>query len=108
MRPKPLILPLCMNIQRPCLKGWLLVRDVGVPVEARTWAKNSGERICADMLRRFESFQAGRMSRNCPGSGRESYQPMPKPSPFVVEVLCRALRLWSISELSGLRINASR
>ncbi len=33
------IRPLCMNIHRPQAKGWQFGRVIGVPVEARTWAK---------------------------------------------------------------------
>ena len=35
-----------------------------VPVEARTCAKNSCERICSEILRRLASLQAGNVSRN--------------------------------------------
>ena len=33
------ITPLCMNIQGPQANGWQFGRVMGVPVEARTWAK---------------------------------------------------------------------
>ncbi len=33
------ITPLCMNSQVPHAKGWQFGRVIGVPVEARTWAK---------------------------------------------------------------------
>ncbi len=40
------ITPLCMNIQRPQANGWQFGRVTGVPVVARTWAKNRCERMC--------------------------------------------------------------
>ena len=60
---QPPICPLCMNMNLPCVNGWQLARLVGVPVAARTWAKNSRLRTWAAMLRRFSSDQAGRTSR---------------------------------------------
>ena len=41
------------------------------------------------------------MLRNTPGAGAASYQPMPKPSPFVVSAPSLECRLWSISEWAG-------
>jgi hypothetical protein len=44
MRWKPEMAPLCIHIQRPCRKGWQFVCCTAVPVDARMWAKNNGER----------------------------------------------------------------
>jgi hypothetical protein len=52
-----------MNDQRPLTKGWQLSRLVAPPVEARTWARNSGERICRASDFRLQSDQAGSTSR---------------------------------------------
>jgi hypothetical protein len=41
------------------------------------------------------------MLRNTPGTGAASYQPTPKPSPFVVSAPSLECRLWSISEWAG-------
>ena len=71
-----------MKSQRPCAKGWQLARVVAPPVEARTWAKNRRARTCSQRLFRFSSDQAGRTSRNSPGSSRSPYQPRPQPSPW--------------------------
>ena len=35
--------PLCIQSQRPCRNGWQFVSWIAVPVEARMWAKTSGE-----------------------------------------------------------------
>jgi hypothetical protein len=72
-----------MNKWHPKAKGWQFARVEAVPVEARTWAKNRGERTWAESDFRFSSTRPGRMSRNRPGSGRSPYQPRPNPSPFV-------------------------
>ena len=42
----------------------VLMALVEVAVEARTLAKNSRERICAEILRGLVSFQASNVSRN--------------------------------------------
>jgi hypothetical protein len=63
--------------------------------------------MCADRSRRFRSFHAGSTLRKTPGVSPTPYQPIPKPSPFVVSAPSCEWRLWSISECSGLRINSS-
>ena len=59
----PPIWPLCMNSQWPKRNGWQFCRAIAVPVEARTWAKNSRERTVAHSDCRFWSDQAGITSR---------------------------------------------
>jgi hypothetical protein len=51
--------PLCIQSQRPWRNGCVFVSWMAVPVDARMWAKNSGEEIPAASSRRFRSFQAG-------------------------------------------------
>lgn len=94
--------PLCIHIQRPYRKGWQLVCCTAVPVDARMWAKNSGETTCPAISRRLRSLQAGPMSLTTAGLSLSGmYQPMPKPSPLVVSTPMRACRLWSIRECTG-------
>ena len=83
------------------------MRCTGVPVEARTCAKNNGVRTCEAISRRFWSFQAGSTLLNSAGTGPSPYQPMPKPSPFVVVAPRRECRLWSINECFGRKSRSS-
>ena len=69
--------PLWTNIHWPYRNGWQLVCCTGVPVEARTWARNSGELICALTSRRLRSPHAGDALRNRPGTSAVPYQPRP-------------------------------
>ena len=96
------IIPLWTQSQRPWRKGWQLVCWTAVPVEARMWARNSGEATWPASSRRLRSLQAGPTSRNTPGVSPEVYQPTPNPSPLVVVAPIRACMLWSISECAGL------
>ena len=64
---KSLMRPLCMNSQRPWRNGWQFVRWTAVPLDARMWARNSGDVTCAASSRRFASFHAGSISRNSGG-----------------------------------------
>ncbi len=104
---QPLMRPLCMNIHLPCLKGWQLARVVAVPVEERMWAKNRPDLICCASESRFSSLQAGRTSRNTPGSSRCPYQPRPKPSPFTAFFASRLYRLCTIRLCCGVVTNSS-
>ena len=95
--------PLCIHSQRPWRKGWQFVCCTGEPDEARMCAKTSRE---LDVRReiaqvpvvpgRLDAVERRRASRSAP------YQPMPKPSPFVVSAPSVEWRLWSISECCGL------
>src|SRR6187431_2509357 len=71
-------------------------------------AKKSGEETPAASSRRLRSFQAGWVLRYSRGVPVSSYQPTPKPSPFVVVAPRREWRLWSISERSRLTSSSSR
>ena len=100
---KPASDPLCIHNHCPYRNGWQLLRCTGVPLEARTCANSRGVRICVATSRRFSSFQAGWVLLNTTGVAPLPlpYQPMPKPSPFVVTPPSWACRLWSMIECSG-------
>ncbi len=100
-RVKSPMRPLCIQSQRPCRNGWQFVCCTGDPDVARMCAKTSGERTCAARSLRFRSLQAGSTLWNVPGVSWSPYQPMPKPSPFVVSAPIVEWRLWSISECFG-------
>ena len=93
---------MCIQSHLPCRNGWQFVSWIAVPVEARMCAKTSGEEMWPAMSRRLRSFQAGSVPWKTPGVSGAPYQPMPKPSPFVVVAPSRECRLWSISEWAGL------
>ena len=63
MASNPSMTPLCTKSQRPCLNGWQFVCCTGVPVVARTWARNRGDSTFAARSRRFASLHAGVMLR---------------------------------------------
>ena len=95
--------PLCIQSQFWYRKGWQFVCWIALPVEARMWAKTRCEEMWPASSRRFRSFQAGSTLWKTAGRGAPSlYQPMPKPSPFVVSAPRREWRLWSINEWVGL------
>ena len=94
--------PLCIHNHRPCRKGWQFVCWIAVPVEARMWAKTSGDSRWHDRSFRFRSLQAGSTLRKSAGVSAVPYQPIPNPSPFVVVAPSCEWRLWSISEWAGL------
>ena len=98
---KSRIAPLCMNSQFLYRKGWQFVCWTGLPVDARTCAKTSGDSMCRESSCRLRSFQAGSMLWKIPGSSPTPYQPIPKPSPFVGSAPIVELRLWTISEWCG-------
>ena len=100
-RGSPASEPLCIHSQFSNRNGWQLLRCTGVPVEARMWANISRVRIWPDTSRRFASFHAGSTLLKTAGRGPSPYQPIPKPSPFVVVAPSRECRLWSISECTG-------
>ena len=58
--------------------------------------------MCPESSRRLRSFQAGSMLWKTAGVSAPPYQPIPKPSPFVVSAPSAECRLWSISECVGL------
>ncbi len=58
--------------------------------------------MCAARSRRLRLFQAGSTLWKTPGVSAAPYQPMPKPSPFVVSAPSWEWRLWSMRECSGL------
>jgi hypothetical protein len=67
---------------------------------------------CADLggdLAEVLVFQAGCVPLNTAGVVllSLSYQPIPKPSPFVVNPLCSACRLWSMIECFGRKSRSS-
>ena len=94
--------PLCTNSHLPCLNGWQFVCCTGMPeLAARTWARNSGERICALSSRRFWSPHAGRELRNSPGVSLRPYHPRPNPSAFAMPASGPLRRLCSISDRRG-------
>ena len=99
---KSRITPLCIHSQRPWRNGWQFVCWTGLPLDARMWAKTMCERTCRASSRRLRSFQAGSMLWKTPGVRVWSYQPTPKPSPFVVSAPIVECRLWSMSECFGL------
>ena len=94
--------PLCMNSQRPCRNGWQFDSWTAEPMAARMCAKNRGLRMWAVSSCRLRSFHAGSTLWKSPGVGSPSYQPMPKPSPFVGSAPSSECRLWSMSEWTGL------
>ena len=94
--------PLCIHSQRPWRNGWQFVCWTGEPDDARMCAKTISDRTCAARSRRFRSFHAGSMLWNVPGVSPTPYQPIPKPSPFVVSAPIVECRLWSMSECFGL------
>ena len=97
-----------MKSQRPWRNGCVFVSCTAVPVEARMCEKNRGDDTWDASSRRFRSFHAGWTLRYSAGSGRTpSYQPTPKPSPFVVVAPSREWRLWSISEYFRWTMSAS-
>ena len=51
--------PLCIQRRFPCRNGWVFVSWIAVPVDARMWARKSGDEIPAASSLRFRSFQAG-------------------------------------------------
>ncbi len=99
--------PLCIQSHFPYLNGWQLVCWIAPPVEARMWAKTSGETRWRARSFRLRSFQAGSMLWNTPGVSPTPYQPSPKPSPFVVSAPSVEWRLWSMRECLGLRSSSS-
>jgi hypothetical protein len=62
----------------------VFVSWIALPVDARMCAKKSGDETPAASSSRFRSFQAGCVLRYSRGRSSSSYQPTPKPSPFVV------------------------
>lgn len=94
-----------LNSQEPYRNGWQFVSCTAVPVEARMWAKNSGEETCAASSRRLRSFHAGCTLRNKPGCRPVPYQPTPKPSPLVV-VAPRFIPLPTRIAMRSGRVNA--
>ena len=58
---KSRITPLCIHSHLSYRNGWQFVSCTGLPVDARMWAKTSGERMCAASSCRLRSFQAGSM-----------------------------------------------
>ena len=70
-------------------------------------ANTIGDSMCADSSRRLRSFQAGSMLWKTPGVSPAPYQPIPKPSPFVVSAPSLEWRLWSMSECFGFRTSSS-
>ena len=62
---------------------------------------NRCDSMCLERSRRFRSFHAGSMLLKTPGVPSAPYQPIPKPSPFVVSAPSRECRLCSISECCG-------
>ena len=79
-----------------------------VPVEARMWAKMSGERDVGGDLAQV-AVVPGRLGavEHAGRVGASPYQPTPNPSPFVVVAPSRECWLWSISEWSGLTSSSS-
>jgi hypothetical protein len=96
-----------MNNQLSWRNGWQLLRCTGVPLEARTCANSMGVRICPASSRRFSSFQAGCTLLYTAGTVPSPYQPMPNPSPFVVNPPSLACRLWSMMECAGRNSSSS-
>src|SRR3954453_4669210 len=74
---------------------------------ARTWARNSGVSTWPASSRRFASDQAGATLWYTAGPSPPPYQPMPKPSPFVVSTPMRECRLCSMRPCLGLKSNSS-
>ena len=86
--------PLCTNSQRPWRNGWQLVCCTGEPIAARTWARNSGDSMCAPARAGWCPTRRARRCGRRP-AGLAPYQPRPNPSPLVGSAPMRACRLWS-------------
>lgn len=63
------MLPLCMNIRLPWVKGWQLESESWPSVVARTWAKINEEVVLEARRERLMQFQAGVVEVKMQGEG---------------------------------------